>query len=100
MLYFINQVSDVYFWIQYKLLSTREFPMVQSSPWVGRSTKLIFKPMDLLDTYGTSAASESCHYIIRLNSADVGYQSVKGSIWVEGGSIEYSEMHEAAPYWL
>ncbi|KAK7025519.1 hypothetical protein VNI00_015953 [Paramarasmius palmivorus] len=25
---------------------------------------------------------------------------VKGSIWVEGGSIEYSEMHEAAPYWL
>lgn len=26
--------------------------------------------------------------------------SVNGSIWVEGGSIEYSEMHEAAPYWL
>ncbi|KAJ6627782.1 hypothetical protein B0H10DRAFT_1991863 [Mycena sp. CBHHK59/15] len=25
---------------------------------------------------------------------------VNGSIWVEGGSIEYSEMHEAAPYWL
>ncbi|KAK7037318.1 hypothetical protein VNI00_011309 [Paramarasmius palmivorus] len=25
---------------------------------------------------------------------------VKGSIWVEGGSIEYSEMHEAAPYWF
>ncbi|RDB14685.1 hypothetical protein Hypma_016508 [Hypsizygus marmoreus] len=25
---------------------------------------------------------------------------VQGSIWVEGGSIEYSEMHEAAPYWF
>ncbi|KAJ6595743.1 hypothetical protein DFH09DRAFT_146500 [Mycena vulgaris] len=25
---------------------------------------------------------------------------VNGSIWVEGGSIEYSEMHEAAPYWF
>ncbi|KAL1705246.1 hypothetical protein EV121DRAFT_258782 [Schizophyllum commune] len=25
---------------------------------------------------------------------------VAGSIWVEGGSIEYSEMHEAAPYWF
>ncbi|KAF9459203.1 hypothetical protein BDZ94DRAFT_1199867 [Collybia nuda] len=25
---------------------------------------------------------------------------VKGSIWVEGGSIEYSEMHESAPYWF
>ncbi|KAF5377925.1 hypothetical protein D9615_006767 [Tricholomella constricta] len=25
---------------------------------------------------------------------------VKGSIWVKGGSIEYSEMHEAAPYWF
>jgi len=26
--------------------------------------------------------------------------SVNGSIWVEGGSIEYSDMHEAAPYLL
>ncbi|KAG7088019.1 hypothetical protein E1B28_012056 [Marasmius oreades] len=25
---------------------------------------------------------------------------VKGSIWVEGGSIEYSAMHESAPYWF
>ncbi|KAJ7512670.1 hypothetical protein B0H11DRAFT_3400 [Mycena galericulata] len=25
---------------------------------------------------------------------------VNGSIWVEGGSIEYSEMHESAPYWF
>ncbi|GLB38772.1 putative beta-L-arabinofuranosidase, GH127 [Lyophyllum shimeji] len=25
---------------------------------------------------------------------------VNGSIWVEGGSIEYSDMHEAAPYWF
>ncbi|KAJ7851852.1 hypothetical protein B0H14DRAFT_2761195 [Mycena olivaceomarginata] len=25
---------------------------------------------------------------------------VAGSIWVEGGSIEYSEMHESAPYWF
>ncbi|PPR06314.1 hypothetical protein CVT24_001026 [Panaeolus cyanescens] len=25
---------------------------------------------------------------------------VHGSIWVEGGSIEYSSMHEAAPYWF
>ncbi|KAF9054831.1 hypothetical protein BJ165DRAFT_1399979 [Panaeolus papilionaceus] len=25
---------------------------------------------------------------------------VHGSIWVEGGSIEYSAMHEAAPYWF
>ncbi|KAJ8080065.1 hypothetical protein PM082_016892 [Marasmius tenuissimus] len=25
---------------------------------------------------------------------------VKGSIWVEGGTIEYSGMHEAAPYWF
>ncbi|KAG6888531.1 hypothetical protein C0995_007643 [Termitomyces sp. Mi166 len=25
---------------------------------------------------------------------------VNGSIWVENGSIEYSEMHEAAPYWF
>lgn len=25
---------------------------------------------------------------------------VNGSIWVEGGSIEYSAMHESAPYWL
>ncbi|KAJ7793921.1 hypothetical protein B0H14DRAFT_2924745 [Mycena olivaceomarginata] len=26
--------------------------------------------------------------------------TVAGSIWVEGGSIEYSEMHESAPYWF
>ncbi|KAJ3557506.1 hypothetical protein NP233_g11721 [Leucocoprinus birnbaumii] len=25
---------------------------------------------------------------------------VNGSIWVEGGSVEYSDMHEAAPYWF
>ncbi|KAJ3813548.1 hypothetical protein F5876DRAFT_63075 [Lentinula aff. lateritia] len=25
---------------------------------------------------------------------------VNGSIWMEGGSIEYSEMHESAPYWF
>ncbi|KAF7329741.1 hypothetical protein MKEN_00237400 [Mycena kentingensis (nom. inval.)] len=25
---------------------------------------------------------------------------VNGSIWVPGGSIEYSEMHESAPYWF
>ncbi|KAK0187694.1 hypothetical protein F5146DRAFT_1104624 [Armillaria mellea] len=25
---------------------------------------------------------------------------VNGSIWVEGGSIEYSAMHESAPYWF
>ncbi|KAF8881189.1 hypothetical protein CPB85DRAFT_1340602 [Mucidula mucida] len=25
---------------------------------------------------------------------------VKGSIWSPGGSLEYSEMHEAAPYWF
>ncbi|KAJ7185544.1 hypothetical protein C8R46DRAFT_1207694 [Mycena filopes] len=25
---------------------------------------------------------------------------VNSSIWVEGGSIEYSEMHESAPYWF
>ncbi|KAJ7033743.1 hypothetical protein C8F04DRAFT_1104026 [Mycena alexandri] len=25
---------------------------------------------------------------------------VNGSIWIEGGSIEYSEMHESAPYWF
>nr|GAT44424.1 predicted protein [Mycena chlorophos] len=25
---------------------------------------------------------------------------VNGSIWVEGGSIEYSQMHESAPYWF
>ncbi|KDR83210.1 hypothetical protein GALMADRAFT_134697 [Galerina marginata CBS 339.88] len=25
---------------------------------------------------------------------------VNGSIWVEGGSLEYSEMHESAPYWF
>ncbi|KAF9054822.1 hypothetical protein BJ165DRAFT_1382530 [Panaeolus papilionaceus] len=25
---------------------------------------------------------------------------VNGSIWVEGGSIEYSLMHESAPYWF
>ncbi|KAJ7583639.1 hypothetical protein C8J56DRAFT_954591 [Mycena floridula] len=25
---------------------------------------------------------------------------VAGSIWVEGGSLEYSEMHESAPYWF
>ncbi|KAF5385674.1 hypothetical protein D9757_005543 [Collybiopsis confluens] len=25
---------------------------------------------------------------------------VNGSIWVEGGFIEYSEMHESAPYWF
>ncbi|KAJ7266952.1 hypothetical protein B0H12DRAFT_1209136 [Mycena haematopus] len=25
---------------------------------------------------------------------------VNGSIWVQGGSIEYSEMHESAPYWF
>jgi hypothetical protein len=25
---------------------------------------------------------------------------VNGSIWVEGGTIEYSQMHESAPYWF
>jgi hypothetical protein len=33
------------------------------------------------------------------NNANL-FSSVNGSIWVKGGSIEYSEMHEAAPYWL
>ncbi|KAF8827372.1 hypothetical protein HHX47_DHR4000065 [Lentinula edodes] len=28
------------------------------------------------------------------------HHSVNGSIWMEGGSIEYSEMHESAPYWF
>ncbi|PPQ76173.1 hypothetical protein CVT24_006599 [Panaeolus cyanescens] len=33
----------------------------------------------------------------RLRSFD---SYVNGSIWVEGGSIEYSLMHESAPYWF